>query len=149
MPQEELNNIGREIIKNNTYLTLATCDKEPWAAPLYYCFDDKFNFYFISQMNSLHTQHILKNHNAAFAIFDSNSAEGEGNGIQGSGKAYLLNDEEVLEALKWYKTTFIDLKPENLRGDAPYRLFKLVPERFYILDPESKDVDKRVEIFLS
>lgn len=147
MTQEELNNIGRDIVRNNIYLTLATSDSEPWAAPMYYCIDDKFNFYFISQMDSVHIQHILKNLKVAFAIFDSHSPEGEGNGIQGSGKVYPLKEDDFSEAFKWYKTKFIDLKPENLKGEAPYRLFKIVPEHFYILDPES-NLDKRVEVFL-
>lgn len=92
-----------------------------------------------------HSKHIIKNPTAAFAIFDSHQQEGTGNGVQGSGKAYLLDESKLPEAMKWYKTTFIEMKPDSFRGDAPYRFFKLVPEHFYVLDPEAK-VDKRVEV---
>ncbi len=98
-------------------------------------------------MDSLHVGHILKNPSVAFAIFDSHQKEGTGNGIQGIGKAYLLRNDELSEALKWYHTTFVEMKPESFTGDAPYRLFKIVPEKFYVLDPEAK-VDKRVEVSL-
>lgn len=85
--------IARDIIKNNCYLTLGTADENmPWTAPLYYAVDDRYTFYYISQMDSLHTKHILKNSKVAFAIFDSHQKEGTGNGVQASGRAYLLKD---------------------------------------------------------
>lgn len=149
MNQEDFNKIAEGIIKNNIYLTLATSNGTPWAAPLFYCLDDKYNFYFISQMDSIHTKHVLKNPSTAFAIFDSHEPEGKGNGVQASGKVYLLETEnEIKDGLKWYSTTYVDCTPQMFIGPNPYRLFKLVPEKFYILDPEA-EVDKRVEVFLS
>ena len=98
-------------------------------------------------MDSLHTKNLIKNPNVAFAIFDSHQKEGTGNGVQGSGKAYLLPENEIEQALKWYHTTFVELKPETFRAPNPYRFFKIIPEHFYVLDPDAK-VDKRVEVFL-
>lgn len=136
MTQEELNQIGRDTIKNNIYLSLATTNGDvPWSAPLYYCVDEQYNFYFISQMGCIHTNHIVENHKVAFSIFDSRALEGKGNGIQAQGKAYLLEDEiKIMEALKYYHTTFIECKPEDFNGSKPYRLFKISPERFFVLD---------------
>lgn len=145
MNQDKLNKIAKGIIGENLYLTLATTDDIPWAAPLFYCTDDKYNFYFISQMHSRHTQHLLKNPTVAFAIFDSHQEEGTGNGVQGLGKAYKVAGEDLEEALNWYQTTFIEMTTEALTGNAPYRMFKLVPEKFYVLDPEA-EVDRRVEV---
>ena len=145
MTQEKLNQLAKDIIKRNIYLTLATADKEPWAAPVYYAVDDYYNFYFISQMHSRHTGHILKNHRVAFAIFDSHQKEGTGNGVQGEGKAYLLSGGELKEAFKWYKTTYVSMTKESFSGDAPYRFFKIIPEKFYVLDPDAP-VDKRIAV---
>ena len=146
--QAKLNKIAKELIKNNIYLTLATADGTPWAAPLFYCVDSEYNFYFISQMDSVHTKHLLKNPKVAFAIFDSHEPEGKGNGVQASGKAYLLEKRgEMEKALKWYSTTYVECKPESFTGKNPYRLFKLIPEKFYVLDPDAP-VDKRVEVYL-
>jgi uncharacterized protein YhbP (UPF0306 family) len=149
MNQEELNKLAKDIITKNIYLTLSTADNNtPWAAPLFYCTDKNYNFYYISQMDSLHTRHILKNAKVAFAIFDSHAEEGQGNGVQGSGSAHLLEEEvEIKEALKHYHTTFIDCKFEDFTGERPYRLFKIVPDKFYVLEPDA-DVDKRVEVSL-
>lgn len=143
----QLEMIAKDIIKSNIYLTLATSDDEPWAAPLFYAVSEDYTFYFISQMDSLHTKHILKNPNVAFAIFDSQQKEGTGNGIQGSGKAYPLKDEELDEAFKWYHTTYVEMKKESFTGSAPYRFFKIIPEHFYVLDPDAP-TDKRVEVNL-
>lgn len=115
-------------------MTIATSDRKGnvWAAPLFYATDNTYNFYFISQLNTLHIKHIMKNPAVAFAIFDSHQKEGNGNGVQGSGKVQMLNENELEEAFRWYKTTFIEMEPESFKGSAPYRFFKLVPEHFYI-----------------
>lgn len=148
MQQNELNKKAVKILKSNIYLTLATTDGElPWAAPLFYCIDGNSNFYFISQMDSVHIVQILKQPKVAFAIFDSHQPEGEGNGVQGTGTVFLLEGNEVVEGLKHYSTTFIDLKPESLASPSPYRLFKLQTNSFFVLDPEAK-TDKRVEVFI-
>lgn len=148
MTQEELNEIARNIIKNNCYLTLATTFRnEPWAAPLYYDVDEKYNFYYISQLDSLHIKHILKNPKVAFAIFDSRQKPDTGNGVQGNGKVYEIMDKDLAKAFKLYKSNFIPKKKENFSGKAAYRFFKLISQKFYVLDPEAK-VDKRVEAFI-
>lgn len=149
MKQNDLNDLARQIIQENCYLTLGTTDgKAPWVAPVYYGVDEKFNFYFISQMNTLHIRHAMKNNSVAFAIFDSHQKEGTGNGVQGSGRVDLLPEDELKEAFKWYHTTFVEMKPESFTASAPYRFFKIIPNHFYVLDPDAK-VDKRVEVFLT
>lgn len=148
MNQNDLNNLARKIIKENCYLTLGTADADvPWVAPVYYARDEKWNFYYISLLDSLHIKHILKNPRVAFAIFDSHQREGTGNGVQGSGKTYLLPEGELEEAFKWYHTTFVEMKPESFTGSAPYRFFKIIPDHFYVLDPDAK-VDNRVNVYL-
>jgi uncharacterized protein YhbP (UPF0306 family) len=142
-----LNQIAKDIIKKNIYLTLGTADGMPWVAPLFYCVTKDYIFYFISQLDSVHTKHLLKNPQVAFAIFDSSQREGTGNGIQGDGKAYLIKDKELKEEIKNYNTTFIKVTPETLSGNNPYRLFKLIPDHFYILDSNAP-VDQRVEVKL-
>lgn len=138
---------AKSVIKNNLYLTLGTADGDPWVAPLFYCADPQYNFYFISQLDSLHTKHLMKHPTVAFAIFDSRQKEGSGNGIQASGKAYLVGESELDEALRWYHTSFVTLTRELLLGPSPYKLFKIIPDKFYILDSHAK-VDKRVEVKL-
>jgi len=112
MTQTDFIEIGRNIIRENSYLTLATADGKPWAAPVFYAVDAKWTFYFISQLDSLHIRHIFKNPLVAFAIFDSHQKEGSGNGVQGLGTARLLNDDELDEAFRWYNTSFVEMKDD-------------------------------------
>lgn len=140
--------IAEDIIRHNIYLTLGTTDgKRPWTAPVYYAVGKNHTLYFISQLDSAHSKDILKNPSVAFSIFDSHQKEGTGNGVQGSGKAYLLEDTEVEEAMTWYRTTFIPMKKESFTGNAPYRFFRIIPDHFYILDPDAP-TDKRIEVTL-
>ena len=145
MTQEEFNQLAKDIFANNIYLTLATSGDRPWASPLFFCRDDKYNLCFISQLDSVHTQNILKSGEAAFAIFDSHAEEGKGNGIQGFGIVKLLEGDDIVEGLNWYHTSFIEMKPEILAAPNPYRLFKLTPSELYVLDPEAT-TDKRVKV---
>lgn len=145
MVQDELDGLARNVIKGNIYLSLGTSDGTPWVAPLFYCVNVKFEFYFISQLDSLHTKHILKNPEVAFAIFDSHAEEGKGKGVQGLGNVEMIGEENLEKEIKNYHTTFIEIKPTLLKGNAPYRLFKMIPLKLWVTDPEAKD-DKRVEV---
>jgi uncharacterized protein YhbP (UPF0306 family) len=148
MEQHALNQMARDILKQNRYLTLATSDgKRPWAAPVYYTHDDAWHLYFISKPSSVHIQQISKHPIVAFAIFDSHQPEGTGNGIQGVGTVSEVLEHERENALRWYRTSLFPLNKESIIGDAPYRLFKLSPLHLYILNPEAT-TDERLEVWL-
>lgn len=148
MNTAKLQQIAKEIIQSNIYLTLGTSDGEiPWTAPLFYACSNNYIFYFISQLDCLHVKHILHNPSVSFAIFDSHQKEGTGNGIQASGKAFILNNNELDEAFTYYHTSFVSMTKKNFTGKAPYRFFKIIPENFYILDPDTQ-TDKRVIVNL-
>ena len=137
--------IARKILNENIHLTLATFDSKPWATPVYYCSDDKFNIYFTSKPDSLHGQHIAKNPEVSFAIYDSKKYQ---NGIQGIGSIKILKGKEILAALKWYKTDFMKLSLKTLSGLASYRLYKITSEHIFIQDP-NKSSDKRIEVAIA
>src|SRR3989338_10068592 len=138
--------LAKDILRSNIYCTLATASHFglPWAAPIFYALDDNYNFYFISRPQALHSRHIKINPHIALAVFDSHQPEGTGNGVQIAGKAYELNNSEITVALKWYKSNFVPNNPEFFMKKTGYRFYKIVPEKFYILDPEAKE-DKRIE----
>lgn len=57
----------------------------------------------------------------------------------------LLEGKNMSEGLRFYQTAFIKLDEVSLTPPSPYRLFKLTPNHFYILDPNA-ETDKRVEV---
>lgn len=138
------NQLARQIIRDNIYLTLATTDgRLPWVSPLYYCTDPDCNFYFISQTRSRHSRYIQHNPQVAFAIFDSHAPEGKGNGVQGLGQARQLHWREIPQALKYYHTSFVPMVPQALMGKNPYRLYKITSSKYYVLN-EDAVTDRRL-----
>jgi uncharacterized protein YhbP (UPF0306 family) len=150
---------AKKIIVSNKYLTLATADAQgiPWAAPLFYAYDDEYNFYFLSAKDSLHAEHIEVNHRVALAIFDSTVPLGEGDGVQIEGHAEMAGFSELPRIIHlYYKQRFVDIKErarhthgvEDFAGLAIRRFYKVVPIRAYTLDTDATSVDRRVEIDL-
>jgi len=152
---------AREIIKSNIHMTIATANKKgkPWISPVYFAYDSKFNLYWGSSKNSLHSKLIRKNNAIAVVIFDSKAPEGTGNGVYMIGKASEALHKEIPYAMKllfnrtgksskYYKK----MKPEDYTGNSPVRLYKFVPSRFWVLGNSvkvrGKLVDIRIEVHL-
>lgn len=145
--QQKLNRLARSFVESNVYLTLGTTDGlEVWTAPLFYRFDERGYFYFISQKTARHSVHIRKNPRVSFSIFDSHAPVWQGNGIQGSGLVEELEGERLLEAVSHYEAAGVRFEPKHLRGLEPYRLYRLKPESVYILDPDAVR-DRRVKVY--
>ena len=149
---------ARKIIKENYYLTLSTCAKnEPWIAPLWYAVGEALTFYFISEHSSIHAQHIKQNPNVAFSIFNSQEKPEDVNGLQIKAKAYELGLLEIPHALSTifkkagadlFKLRFKDWSnPQTYANLSKFRIYKIVPEHFYILDTAVTETDKRIEVF--
>lgn len=152
--------IARKIIKKNIYLTLATTAKgRPWASPLFYAYDKNYNFYFVSEKTSQHTRNLKVNPRVAVAIFSSQEKPEAVNGLQIKAKATELGLRELPHALLIYlrrpETKLMAERFKNYRnpleylGRFPFRCYKIMPEKFYILDPKITKKDKRVEVRLN
>lgn len=76
------------------YMTLATQGASgPWATPLYFSWDDKFNLYFISKLDTQHAQNLTTNPATACSIFptDQNTL-GRILGVSATGIAHHITD---------------------------------------------------------
>lgn len=60
-----------DCLQSTDYCSVATVDKESgvWVNPVYFAWDDEFNFYFISLMKSRHMQNITKDSRVSLAIY--------------------------------------------------------------------------------
>ena len=83
---------ARQLIANNKYMVVATTDKElkPWAAPVFYVHDKKYNFFFLSAADSRHGENISENRNISIVIFDSSQPIGSYDGVQMEGEATVV-----------------------------------------------------------
>ncbi len=149
---------AKNIISNNRYLSLATCNEnKPWVAGLAYAVSEDYCFYFYSAKNSIHATHIYANPEVAFTIYDSTASSDDVDGLQIAGTASEVTLKELPHTLEiYYKQSFPDKairekwqQPiEAFREIAIKRFYKIVPTAIYKLDLTIIEVDKRVTIDL-
>lgn len=148
-----MNDKGKEILKKIRYATISTVDVtgEPWAAPVWYVFDDNLDIYWWSPLDTQHSKNISQNPNIYVTIFDSTLPEGEGVGLYLRARASEISEDELDSAIERYNesTTVFKLDRENCTGDAPTRIYKAVTREGWTNDGETKDgfyIDKRVKL---
>ena len=97
---------ARLIIAENKYMVLATCDKtnKPWASPVFFAHDEKYNFYFLSSINSRHAKNITENPLISIAIFDSRQKMGQTEGIQIEATAGQVGKNSIEKVIEHYVT---------------------------------------------
>ena len=156
--------VAKEIIESGTYLSLATTDgNEPWVNAVFYAHDKNFNLYFASYNDSIHVQNIINNPSAAVAIFDSHIVPGQhkGQGVQIRANCYRVIGKELEEAIEvLYSKRFPnpeeyasrDLSVEHFSqpdsGDRTDHIYKITPQKIYILDKTPGVKDTRVEVVM-
>lgn len=156
---DDLNQLAREIIKQNQYMTLGSSNAEggTWVSPVVYAYDDKWNFYFVSIPDSRHCQNASSHNKVALAIFDSHQLLGEGVGLQIEG---LVEEVKITQvpgaAVTYFKRQYPYGKMRHAFNDALkkflekklYRFYKVTPTKVWINNPNSQ-VDERAEVTLS
>ena len=133
----------REIIESMRYLTVSTTDESgnAMAAPVWFTFDDKLNFYWWSPINSKHSINIARDHRGYVTIFDSNAPEGDGLGVYAQCDIRVVDDSELNEVIESYNntTSIFKLSIENCSGKAPTRIYKATPSKIWLNDGEVKN----------
>lgn len=149
----------KEIIENNKFLSLATVDNDGkvWSTPLSYSFDDNYNFYFTSELDSKHIINIMDNPEVSFTIFDSTKRVSDIDGLQIRGIVGQVDKNELEKVVKnYYESVFKD-PDERKEWEAPYtyfledkkpiyRFFQIMPIEIYKRDTENLDLDRRIKI---
>jgi nitroimidazol reductase NimA-like FMN-containing flavoprotein (pyridoxamine 5'-phosphate oxidase superfamily) len=152
--------IAKQIIADNIYMTIATAslDGKPWISPVFFAYDKYYNFFWVSNKNSLHSNFIRNNPKVAIVIFDSKAIEGDGDGVYLEAEASELEDIlEINAAMKVLekrvtKDEFKIKDMDEVTNNGAWRIYKAEPkvvsklaEGEYI---DGQYVDKRVPIDL-
>lgn len=131
-----MNKFDKSVIFNhlneNKLMSLATYDKDPWSAVVYFLFDEEFNFYFLSPTDSLHCKNIASNPKVSLTVADSHQkASEEKVGFQMSGVASRVkNIIEVKKVILMWNKRHADTPP------VTYKLMmKMWKSRFYKIVP--------------
>jgi nitroimidazol reductase NimA-like FMN-containing flavoprotein (pyridoxamine 5'-phosphate oxidase superfamily) len=91
---------AKAIINSNIYMSIATASKDgkPWISPVFFAYDENFNLYWVSNKESLHSNLLRSNPQAAIVIFDSTAAQGEGDAVYIEAEVKELDDEQEIKA---------------------------------------------------
>lgn len=149
------------IIKSTTFMVIATSTRngKPWTTPVFFGYDRKCNLYWISAKNSLHSRLIKENNRVAVSIFSQDSPK---ECVYIEGKASEIPKKEMQHAVNVIYTRHSKYNTfgvtgrirtsEDFTGSSPRRLYRLVPEKAWVLAPPEKikghHVDARKEIQL-
>ncbi len=145
----------RSLYASTRYCVVATVDEQgkPWAAPVFYAYDNANRIYWWSDTAAQHSKNIQANSSAYLTFFDSAAAEGTAKGLYMQATADMVADDEVAAARALYNRfaqTF-SLSEQNTEGDSPTRLYVATPEKCWTNTRSTrmgKHIDVREEIDL-
>ena len=144
-PKEKIKKYILDYLEKNRLMTLATSENDvPWAATVFFAYDDDLNIYFISVPNTRKITNLNRNPNVAIAI---NQFQPKGEVVQGlqiEGKAEALDKEKNKKELDLYRKRY-DWADKYLHD---HELYKIKPEKVYYLDDEKFGAGGREELEL-
>ena len=119
-----------------TMMVLATKDENgnPYTANVYFRVDEKYNFYFISNLRREHSHHIEKDAHVAWSIINTEQYQAKDKDkkwLQFQGIAKLLDESESTEI---YKKLYNPDKPYSEILEKGHRIFECIPTRVKIWD---------------
>lgn len=130
----------KNLLDTIRYMTISSVDSEgnPWAAPVWYAYDDR-TLYYWSSIHSQHQQNITLDPNVYITIFDSSAAEGEGFGVYARVTVVEVDQEHLESALEIYnsKAKVFKLKSSDCSAPAPSRLYGVKLGDIYVNDGDS------------
>lgn len=147
------NTKAKSILNHICYATLATvsADGQPWNSPVYCAYDDDYNIYWGSHIDSQHSQNIRANGKAFIVVYDSTIEPGFGEGVYIQAKVVELTDKnEIAAAHKLIQNRRPSpyWKLEEVQPDKPVHLLKAIPQKIWINcdgQKEGQYIDVRVE----
>jgi general stress protein 26 len=147
---------AKRIIEEILYITIASVTKDgtPWNTPVFSAYDKEYNFYWGSHLDSQHSTNIRQNENIFLVIYDSTREAGTGEGVYVKARAVELTNSADIEAahtLLQKRRPVPFWKKEEVQGGAPVRLYKAIPEKFWVNDDGDKNgtyIDIRLEVDL-
>jgi uncharacterized protein YhbP (UPF0306 family) len=127
-------------------LTLATYGPAgPWAASLFFARDEECNLYFISSQSSRHVQDLLTEPNVAVTVNGDTDNWIEIRGLQISGTAEVVTENEKADVVSLYLQKFSDVRrilsePSTdeemkiVRGFTASEFFRIRPKTVRMID---------------
>lgn len=154
--------VAKQIIDNNTYMTLATSvDDNPWACALFMGVDERYHLYFVSNIRARHVQNVLQNQRVSVTVFDSHAISGEANGVQLTGSCNRLIGGKIQRGIDAIYTKRYPDPAERAQHNLTVKefsrpdtnptarhIYEITPQHVYVLDKQTGE-DTRIEVDFS
>jgi hypothetical protein len=160
MAMDNASRKARQLIADTMHLTLATADAsgKPWSCPVYFAHDQAFTLYWVSYKRTVHSANIRVRPQVGISILGEPPAH-EGEGVYLDAVASELHDLTAVErAIEVRRSRPQDSKfavtsPEDVLGEAAWRIYRAVPVAVYRYHDAAKivhgeHVDVRVKVTL-
>ncbi len=141
MTTDELRKMIASYMAENAHMTIATCSTgQPWAAVVFFAFDDDLNLYFLSDRNTRHARELSRSSKVAVTINKEWTEPAPVRGLQIEGEAQQVKPMQIPSAfavyLKRFPGTkdFISSDKEFLKKAFTTRIYQVVPKRIWFLD---------------
>ena len=143
------------ILESNQLLSLGTINvNSPHICSAYYVYDEEFNLYLWTDINSIHGKNIEKNNRVAINIVDTSQKWGSNlRGLQLRGTAYRLSLLQMFKPAKLYMTRFPLVKkfinnPKEFDTKFDSKLYKIEIDWIKLFDEAKfgKEVWKELTI---
>lgn len=127
-----------EALNSTNFCSIATVDKKGvWSCPVFFAWDKKYNFYFISQMLSRHMQNIKRDSRVAVSIYKTEQKDNIV-GIQLEGDAKIISEKDQKEIELAYKTYYgragFGPDVQEYLNNPSWLYVKITPENIYYFD---------------
>jgi uncharacterized protein YhbP (UPF0306 family) len=129
------------LLQENTLCSLATVRRNNHAhiSPVYFCYSEDLELYFLSDPHSLHCQNLLTNTSMAVTVFDSSQKWGQADrGMQLFGTCRGVRGENATQAEQLYGKRFpVFAQWKTAQSEDfsfQYRFYRFVPHEIKILD---------------
>lgn len=152
----DLKQLILEYLATQIMMSVATYDKKPWIANLYYVHDKDLNLYFVSKKTREHCIAIEKNPNVSVAVADSHQLLGKPQkGLQIFGEAEIVTGIDQLEWMfKMWNKLIAHTKEEKMFNPKEFLkvgvagIYKITPKRIRFFNTElwPKEQTKTLEL---
>src|SRR3954453_16954633 len=96
---KDLADLARAVLSSSAYMTLATADANgrPWASPVWFAWDGRRTFWWVSMPDAVHSQNIDARSDVAIVVFDTGAPVGQATAVYVRANARRDDDAGGLE----------------------------------------------------
>ncbi|MBI4193423.1 MAG: pyridoxamine 5'-phosphate oxidase family protein [Candidatus Colwellbacteria bacterium] len=131
-------------LERNRLMVVATvADSTPWAATVFFAYDQNLNLYFYSREDTRHCREIARNPRVAVAVSHAQHAQNNFvRGVQMTGEARKVSAEGYAAAYARYRERFAWAD----RFSSDHVLYRIAPRQLWCIDEELLGHFNRVRV---